>query len=73
MIACLPENVNRKKPELGILFVTVASAMERTMSSHHLFTQSWWFLLALNVIALPLGWLAIHYLAPAIGNRHYTD
>ena len=50
---------------LGGAFV---KGVMRTMPQYQVFTPAWWMMLALNLVALPLGWLALYYVAPALGN-----
>jgi hypothetical protein len=50
---------------LGVAFV---KGVMRTMPQYQVFTPAWWMMLALNLVALPLGWLALYYVAPALGN-----
>jgi hypothetical protein len=72
MVATRLTSLTQTRRDLLFLFVTVARSIAGTMPQHQALTPHWWIMLAMNLAALPIGWVMIHHMAPALGNAMGT-
>lgn len=54
--------------DLILLLVASTRAVTGTMPQYNALTPHWWLMLAMNIIALPVGWVLIHHMTPALGH-----
>lgn len=68
MVAARLTRLTPTRRDLLLLLVAFTRTFAGTMAQHQALTSHWWIMLAMNLVALPLGWVMLHHMAPTLGN-----